>query len=286
MIRLATIEDQSALVRLCKKDAWDGTTILSAFQSKCADVYNADWQYCDIWMGTSDAQNKNAQYVLCRLGQTFHIVGKPHSKQRWEELYSFLSMQAPKSKLIADSQMIAQYQERFPSPACKLPHPNQSIPFPRMISTRLPEAMEENSVQESTSLFSIYDILASAKPEMLKRVSRDEYTARMLFSKRGGAKFFEIPGEDGAPICVGAILLPDEGDYGLIFNICTLPEHRGKGYARKMVTRLCMEAYLQGKTPVLDCAETQLEQYYSHLGFQKVSYWDTAYPAGYADIVS
>ena len=88
MIRLATIEDQSALVRLCKKDAWDGTTILSAFQSKCADVYNADWQYCDIWMGTSDAQNKNAQYVLCRLGQTFHIVGKPHSKQRWEELYS------------------------------------------------------------------------------------------------------------------------------------------------------------------------------------------------------
>ena len=55
MIRLATIEDQSALVRLCKKDAWDGTTILSAFQSKCADVYNADWQYCDIWMGTSDA---------------------------------------------------------------------------------------------------------------------------------------------------------------------------------------------------------------------------------------
>lgn len=71
MIRLATIEDQSALVRLCKKDAWDGTTILSAFQSKCADVYNADWQYCDIWMGTSDAQNKNAQYVLCRLGQTF-----------------------------------------------------------------------------------------------------------------------------------------------------------------------------------------------------------------------
>lgn len=98
-------------------------------------------------------------------------------------------MQAPKSKLIADSQMIAQYQERFPSPACKLPHPNQSIPFPRMISTRLPEAMEEDSVQESTSLFCIYDILASAKPEMLKRVSRDEYTARMLFSKRGGAKF-------------------------------------------------------------------------------------------------
>ena len=88
------------------------------------------------------------------------------------------------------------------------------------------------------------------------------------------------------PVCVGAILLPDDGDYGLIFNICTLPEHRGKGYARKMVTRLCMEAYLQGKTPVHDCAETQLEQYYSHLGFQKVSYWDTAYPAGYADIVS
>lgn len=138
-----------------------------------------------------------------------------------------------------------------------------------MISTRLPEAMEEDSVQESTSLFSIYDILASAKPEMLKQVSRDEYTARMLFSKRGGAKFFEIPGDDGAPVCVGAILLPDDGDYGLIFNICTLPEHRGKGYARKMVTRLCMEAYLQGKTLYLTAPRRSWNNITAILAFRK-----------------
>lgn len=85
MIRLATIEDQSALVRLCKKDAWDGTTILSAFQSKCAEVYNADWQYCDIWMGDFRCPEQKCTVRLCRLGQTFHIVGKPHSKQPLEE---------------------------------------------------------------------------------------------------------------------------------------------------------------------------------------------------------
>lgn len=40
-----------------------------------------------------------------------------------------------------------------------------------------------------------------------------------------------------------------------------------------MVMRLCMEAYLQGKTPVLDCASSELEEYYSRLGFQTVSHW-------------
>lgn len=270
MIRLATTADKDALVRLCKKDAWDGTTILSAFQSKCADVYNADWQYCDIWMGTSDAQNKNAQYVLCRLGQNFHIAGKPRSKQRWQELHSFLSMQAPQSRLIADREFLDEYEQLFPSPACKQ---SRMEPAPRMICTRLPEFVEDESVQESSSLFSIYDILASAKPEMLKRVSRDEYTARMLFSRRGGARFFEIAGDNGVSVCVGAVLLPDDSDYGLIFNICTAEEHRGKGYAKKMIMSLCKEAYLQGKTPILDCADTQLEHYYSHLGFQSISTW-------------
>ena len=92
VIRLATKEDEQVVIRLCSKNAWDGTTILSAYQSKCEDVHNADWQYCDLWVGESGAQKKNAQYLLCRQGQNFHIVGKPHSKQRWQELHDFLSM--------------------------------------------------------------------------------------------------------------------------------------------------------------------------------------------------
>ena len=270
VIRLATKEDEQVVIRLCSKNAWDGTTILSAYQSKCEDVHNADWQYCDLWVGESGAQKKNAQYLLCRQGQNFHIVGKPHSKQRWQELHDFLSMQAAGSHLIADQTLLEEYELQFLSSFCQQ---TTGTLAPRMLSTHLPEEMEDSSVQESQSLWGIYDLLAAAKPEMLKKVSKDDYTARMRFSQRGGAKFFEILNDTQTPVCIGAILLPEQGDYGLIFNICTHPQYRGRGYARKMVMRLCMEAYLQGKTPVLDCASSELEEYYSRLGFQTVSHW-------------
>ena len=44
-------------------------------------------------------------------------------------------------------------------------------------------------------------------------------------------------------------------------------------YAQKMVMRLCMEAYLQGRTPVLECGSLPLEDFYTRLGFQTVAYW-------------
>lgn len=268
MIRLATIEDKETFIKLCKKDSWGGTTILSAYQSKCADVHNADWQYCDLWIGQSDAQKKNAQYLLCRLGQQFHLVGRPHSKQRWQELHDFLSMQAAGCCLIADGTLLEEGRAMLPIAGGQL----TGVLGARMISTCLPGETEEGFVQESRSLWRIYDLLAAAKPEMLKKAGKDDYTARMRFCQRGGARFFEICDGD-APVCIGAILLPEDGEWGLIFNICTHPQYRGRGYARRMVMRLCMEAYLQGRTPVLECASPELEEYYSRLGFQTVSHW-------------
>ena len=269
MIRLATIEDKETFIKLCKKDSWGGTTILSAYQSRCADIHNADWQYCDLWIGESGAQKKNAQYLLCRLGQHFHLVGRPHSKQRWRELHDFLSMQAAGSCLIAGQKLLEEYAAQFPP---LLIGQREEVFAPRMISTCLPGEIEEGFVQESQSLWGIYDLLAAVKPEMLKKASKDDYTARMRFSQRGGARFFEIC-DQGRPVCIGAILLPEDGDCGLIFNVCTHPEYRGRGYAQKMVMRLCMEAYLQGRTPVLECGSLPLEDFYTRLGFQTVAYW-------------
>lgn len=50
-----------------------------------------------------------------------------------------------------------------------------------MLCQRIPNDITGSVVTECQSLWEIYDVLLSQKPELSQRVSRDEYTARMLF---------------------------------------------------------------------------------------------------------
>ena len=44
MIRLATQEDRTTIERLCAKEPWDGTEVMTAYLSRCADTAQVDWQ--------------------------------------------------------------------------------------------------------------------------------------------------------------------------------------------------------------------------------------------------
>ena len=232
MIRLATQEDRTTIERLCAKEPWDGTDVMTAHLSRCADTAQVDWQYSDLWVGQSQTQKQNAQYLLCRIGQTYRIVGSPRSKERWEELHHFLQMQ-PAGKLAGSAKLIDGYDLRFGQlPAVS--HPSG----PRMICQRLPDDVSES----------------------------------LVFLKRGGGQFFKLCVQ-GRAAAVGGILLPEGCDYGLILNLCTLPEFRGQGLGGQLVSRLCLEAFWQGKTPLLDCADQQLENFYQKLGFVTTSEW-------------
>lgn len=141
-----------------------------------------------------------------------------------------------------------------------------------MLCRRIPNDITGSVVTECQSLWEIYDVLLSQKPELAQRVSRDEYTARMLFLKRGGALFFEVR-EQNRPVAVGGIQMPPGGEYGLIFNLCTRPDCAGRGYGTQLVDRLCLEAFWQGRTPALECCGTRLETYYQRLGFEGMDRW-------------
>ena len=266
MIRLATQEDRTTIERLCAKEPWDGTEVMTAYLSRCADTAQVDWQYSDLWVGQSQTQKQNAQYLLCRIGQTYRIVGSPRSKERWEELHHFLQMQ-PAGKLAGSAKLIDGYDLRFGQlPAVS--HPSG----PRMICQRLPDDVSESSVCSCEGLGEVYDLLAQADPSFAKRHTKDDYLARLLFLKRGGGQFFKLCLQ-GRAAAVGGILLPEGCDYGLILNLCTLPEFRGQGLGGQLVSRLCLEAFWQGKTPLLDCADQQLENFYQKLGFVTTSEW-------------
>ncbi len=266
MIRLATQEDRTTIERLCAKEPWDGTEVMTTYLSRCADTAQVDWQYSDLWVGQSQTQKQNAQYLLCRIGQTYRMVGSPRSKERWEELHHFLQMQ-PAGKLAGSAKLIDGYDLRFGQlPAVS--HPSG----PRMICQRLPDDVSESLVCPCESLGKVYDLLAQADPCFAKRHCKDDYLARLLFLKRGGGQFFQLCVQDRTA-AVGGILLPEGCDYGLILNLCTLPEFRGQGLGGQLVSRLCLEAFWQGKTPLLDCADQQLERFYQKLGFVNTSEW-------------
>lgn len=76
-----------------------------------------------------------------------------------------------------------------------------------MLCQRIPNDITGSVVTECQSLWEIYDVLLSQKPELSQRVSWDEYTARMLFLKRGGALFFEVR-EQNRPVAVGGHQMP------------------------------------------------------------------------------
>ena len=93
MIRLVSEQDEEKLLSLCRKDAWDGTELLAAYRARCADKSGADWRRCEVWVGESETQKKNIQYLLCRVGESYRLAGAPRSPTRWEELHAFLQLQ-------------------------------------------------------------------------------------------------------------------------------------------------------------------------------------------------
>ncbi len=265
MIRLAAREDRKDILALCAHDPWNGTEVLTAFLSLCEDRQNIDWRYCDIWIGASESELHVPQYLLCRIGGSYRMVGAPHSPARWEELRQFLSLQLP-GKLIGCSKALEEF-----TGSCS--GQGLSNPAPQMLcGSRLGLCGEEDSrIQECQSLWSLYEVLSDAD-ESVQDISQDELTARLRFLQRGGAQFFELREQDRV-VSVGGILMPEPSEYGLIIDLCTRRDSRGKGYAARMVDRLCSEAFLQGKIPTLLCRSQSLAPYYERMGFEQEGSW-------------
>lgn len=270
MIRLVTQEDKKTIRRLCKKDPWNGTMVWASYLSKMLDTQNIDWQYCDLWLGTADSQNQTSQYLLCRTGRTFMLLGKPASSARWEELHRFLQMH--EGKLKAQCSITTEYRQRFLNS-----EENKLIchSAPCMICKTLPK-QSDLRVSCCQSVWQFYDVLASADKDFAANTPRDDFAARLLFQHRGGAQSFEVRLEN-RPIAVGTLVMPPEWNYSLLVNLCTLPEFRGQGLAGQIVSRVCRESFAHNKICLLECAEQSLAHYYERFGFQSVDFWQSVW---------
>ena len=150
MIRLVTEQDRARVLSLCRKDAWDGTELLAAYSARCADKGGVDWRRCDLWIGESETQKKNIQYLLCRVGENYRLVGAPRSPTRWEELHAFLQLQ-PAGTLTAREEVVDEYCRRF-SPEGQ----ERARGGTRMLCQRIPNDITGSVVTECQLIAGLY----------------------------------------------------------------------------------------------------------------------------------
>jgi ribosomal protein S18 acetylase RimI-like enzyme len=95
------------------------------------------------------------------------------------------------------------------------------------------------------------------------------HEAKRLFTDRVETRFFAVL-QDGAPVSWGDLYLA--GQTAQIEDVATLPEHRGRGYARALVLHALAEAREEGHDLVFLIADARdwPKELYRRLGFDEV----------------
>lgn len=262
MIRLAQASDSKAVLFLCRTDDWDGTAVWSDFTAK---QKGADpWGYCDIWLGFEKDRPKAPAYLLCRHAALYRLVGRPASPNGWQELHDFLTT-LPQGALTAEYSVMEEYSRNFPlsRPLAK---------YVRMVCKNPADVAGMDEVGICADFGEVYDIRALQSPGFAAHVTREEYIRAMDYAVLGSNQAFELR-KDTTPVSEGIVILLEEVPCGLITDVYTMPLARGRGYAAQVVAFLCKQALKAGKTPILDCDSSQLERYYSRLGFETCGFW-------------
>lgn len=78
--------------------------------------------------------------------------------------------------------------------------------------------------------------------------------------------------KDGVIICHAATYAEID-NLAVISGVITHPDHRGKGYAYDLVSKLCMDLLLEGKQPHLFYYTKEAEGLYQRIGFETPSNW-------------
>ncbi len=119
-----------------------------------------------------------------------------------------------------------------------------------------------NSVDTSPEVSDVYDIVVNSDPNF--RSDRLMWMSDLSYrSGRGYAQVYTF--FDNAS--TAGLYFTDDA-HAVIGGVCTLPKHRGKGYAKRATLFCVKEAIKQGLTPLLIAADDSLERFYSSLGFE------------------
>lgn len=78
---------------------------------------------------------------------------------------------------------------------------------------------------------------------------------------------------DGGRVVSMAMTTVERITAAMIVSVCTLAEYRGRGYASSLMTVMCRELSVEGKTAILFYSNPSAGRIYSALGFEDIGRW-------------
>ena len=229
------------------------------------DIYSArvlaaycsyyDMQECQFWVqdhpGPAGHPSTGGELsAAISLVDGFAVLAAKESAD-WEELVAFLTMQ-PWSRLQCDAET-----------AEKLPFPVEWRSMLLRFAAPKKELAQEN-ITAANDPGVVYDILTRCG---LGAKNRNEWMADLALRwRRGTAQTWLLN-----DVCTGSAMAVTPG-HVYIGALGTLPEHRGRGLAGRLVAHICGQ--YAGREIRLSCRE-ELRGFYENIGFERVGEMST-----------
>jgi len=219
--------------------------------------YGGLYPFCTFWI----IQNRRGRAVgtLGRIHSTLRISCGALSQKVFSELMDFLNV-IQWETLEGPSSIIRLIAEKNYFPGC-------SAAFGKVMERRpglsLCPVADSAPIQENPPLQEVFHILRDGSPEF-SCVNELEWRrdASHLIRHNGGV-FVTVAGKSAAGVTA---LAPK---WGLISQVVSRPEERGKGFATALTSWCVNWLEGMGKNVVLLCRNPQAERIYRKLGFEE-----------------
>lgn len=220
-------------------------------------VYGTDDRYTDFWLA-ADADGRPCAAIERRGGEILlAATGAPDPA----ELGEFL-------------RAVGGFDEiRGPAALCEDLLPTLGGSFHTAPAMRYSGGLLRTGVDgvaDRIPLDHLYPLISAAFENDEERKQRWYAHASHLF--RHGLGYVAGIYEEGRLVSTGGVYATGPR-YAVIASLTTDPAYRNRGYAGRIVRRLCARALEDGLIPTLLCADDGLARYYEGLGFEVYGRW-------------
>ncbi|MPM91535.1 hypothetical protein SDC9_138666 [bioreactor metagenome] len=127
------------------------------------------------------------------------------------------------------------------------------------------DAIQPTLQEDVVKLYELYTIIDGKEDiETLERLKNK-------FSSKGG-RGYHIKNDTGEMVC-SAETTAENKHSAMVVGVCTNPNYRNKGYATAVVSKLCKDLLLEGRTLCLFYDNPAAGKIYKNLGFEEIGFW-------------
>lgn len=135
----------------------------------------------------------------------------------------------------------------------------------KLYSGVLLEVIQPTLQEDVVKLYELYTIIDGREDiETLGRL-------KSKFSSKGG-RGYHIKNHKGEMVC-SAETTAENKHSAMVVGVCTNPNYRNKGYATAVVSKLCKDLLLEGRTLCLFYDNPAAGKIYKNLGFEDIGFW-------------